>query len=160
MAEMNYIGVALLMGIFLIVIATSLSRLRGRHRYNRLVGNVSEYTNTGTEYDDPIQRVVHRIGGVSRSPRVWLLTFTLLVVAMIGAVLLFVGDFGLPEGTATAVGGVLGGLLAVMVVAYLTAGVYLTARRRGHPFAHSVGESLMALGFIFVLVVVARLLVF
>lgn len=97
-----------------------------------------------------------RIGGprpsglsqLTSSVNAWVVGFILLVVLTAGAVL------------AAVQGGSVALLLAVfglLVVGFLTIGVYAIGRSRGHPHAYAVGEAVVSLGFVVLLAIGGQL---
>lgn len=97
---------------------------------------------------------------VRASPMAWIAGFLLLVLAVGGTTLLFVGGL-LPDpsaGTTQLAGLVLAGLLALALLVYLVWGAYSTARARGYPRSGAAAVGVWMFGLLFVAVITAQLL--
>lgn len=87
---------------------------------------------------------------LANSVRVWIVGFVVLVVAVMGAVFLAIESGSLVGIYA---------LFGLIVVGFLTFGVYATGRSLGHPHAHAVGEAILALATVLLLAITGNLLI-
>jgi hypothetical protein len=90
-------------------------------------------------------------------PRVWMLAFLTLVLVFGGGTVVFVGGFELPASAVAVAGAALvGGTLAVFV-GYVFYGTYLAARARGRPSSMAAAQGATALGTLFLVALVVKL---
>lgn len=94
------------------------------------------------------------------SPMAWIAGFLLLVLAVGGTTLLFVGGLlpDLSAGATQLAGLALAGLLALALLVYFVWGAYSTARARGYPRSGAVAVGVWMFGLLFVAVIAAQLL--
>lgn len=132
MASYVYLASAVVMGLLGIIVFVATAR--GRNWY--------EYT---PQISPPEPGVV---GKLTHDIRAWVLGFLILVVGATAAVLAAVSSGNLAF---------IFGLLGLLVVGFLTFGVYSAGRSRGHPHAYAVGEAVIALGTIVLLGITGNL---
>ncbi|MDG5774832.1 hypothetical protein VB773_15220 [Haloarculaceae archaeon H-GB2-1] len=86
-------------------------------------------------------------------PVVWMGGFVALALLLVGGVVAFLStpSAGLSLGVTVI------GAMALLVVAYLLVGVYISATRRGHPRSLAAAETVSVGGALFLLAVVAQL---
>jgi hypothetical protein len=98
---------------------------------------------------------------VRGSTMAWIVGFLVLVVAVGGSTVLFVGGL-LPNPSAQVTqtaGLALGGLVALSLLVYFVWGGYSTARARGYPRSGAAAVGIWVFGMLFVTAIVAQLLV-
>ena len=147
MTEVGYLVSTLLMGLFLIVVANALTR-NGR-------GPIPA-SNGGSV--DREERIGTGLGRMARNPRAWTLGFVLITAGIAVGVLLYVGG-PLPDESREAAGLVVGGLLLLVISAFLFLGTYLTATSKGRPSAWGIAEGTIALGLLFIVAIVINLVI-
>lgn len=104
-----------------------------------------------------------RVGGLSDEsrppvwsrPATWILAFVGLTALAVGGVFAFVTNPDAPAGLLSAPVLGVGGLL---LVGYLTLGVYHAAKERGHPASIAAAETATVLGVLFLVAVSAQLI--
>ncbi|MFC7007612.1 DUF7546 family protein [Halalkalicoccus salilacus] len=133
MAEVSYLASTLLMGLFLIVVATVLTRNERGPVPGGADGNA-----------DREQSVGAGLGEMARNPRAWILGFVLLTAGITVGVLLYVGGGPLPDEGREIAGLAVAGLLLLVTCAFLFLGTYLTATSTGRSSAWGLpkGQSL------------------
>lgn len=97
--------------------------------------------------------IFDRIDAAVDSPIVWALIFFILIFATLASVVLFLSDIPLAIDMML----VIAGIFAVAIIGFLLLGVYLMGRSRGHSSALSIAESMVVLGFLAMLAVLAHL---
>lgn len=166
MAEINYLWIGLVMGLFLIVVVTAIGPLRGRvtsgyrSPRGRLGGDPAEVDEDYIPGITPAIGVIDDLRSIANKPVTWMVTFVGLAVMLTVVGLLFVGGFGAPEEFAATGGPIVAGILLAMVTGYILLATYISARRRGHPNAHALAESMGVLSLVLVAAVAARLVFF
>lgn len=148
MADVAHLASALLMGLFLIAVATGLGRS----------GRVPP-PNTGTGSTDRRDSVVALVERTARKPLAWTAAFVLLTAGVTGGVLLYVGAGSVPTVSRRLLVAAAAGLVVAAFVLFLFSGTYITARSKGRSTARGVAEGIMALGLLFIVAIVATLVV-
>lgn len=90
-------------------------------------------------------------------PRVWMLSFLALILVFGGGAVVFVGGFSLPSSAVTLAGAALVGGTLVVLVGYVFYGTYLAARARGRPPSMATAQGATALGTLFLVALVVKL---
>ena len=91
-------------------------------------------------------------GGFVTGGRTWIVAFGLLSIAAVGGTLTILQSGG--NGTV-----LIFGAAAALVVGFLLLGTYATARSRGHPHSHAIGETVGMAGAVVILAIVGNLLI-
>lgn len=160
MVEINYMWIALLMGLFLVVSTVAVDRVRrGRRRAGRGdAGTTAIEPHAGGELPiEGTRRAWHRVDRLARRPVVWNAVFVILALGLTGAAIVLVGGFGEETGlTGTIQLGIIG-LLAALLAGYLVLGTWFVVRRKGHPIAHAVGETMVVVGLLVIGIITAQL---
>ncbi|MFC7027360.1 hypothetical protein ACFQJ5_06755 [Halomicroarcula sp. GCM10025324] len=140
-----YLVSTALMGLLVVGVLLWLGRVRGWYQYSPAASG------EGWSPGVPPKSTVDRLTG---STSAWLVAFALLVVGFLVGVVAFIsapaGSGGL-AGPAVAVGG------GLLLVGYLLFGVYISAKRRGHPSALAAAESATVAGTLFLVAITVRL---
>jgi amino acid permease len=128
MATPLYLISTVLMGVLVVGVAVSVRRGRTWQSY-------TPQRDTADVTGDTADVTANTAGSDRSLP--FVLVFVVLIGGTLGTTLFVLG------GGTTAV---VFGSAAVLVLAFLVAGVYATARSNGHPRSHAVGEAFVALG--------------
>jgi hypothetical protein len=141
-----YLASTGVMGLLVVGVLLWLGRARGWYQYSPTVS--SGGWSPGVRRENTLARLA---GNTSA----WVVAFTLLVVGFVVGVVALIsapdGSGGL-AGTALAAGG------GVVLVGYLLFGVYISAKRRGHPSSLAAAESATVAGTLFLVAITVRLL--
>lgn len=148
MAAGSYLASTLLMGLFLIVIATALTRSERAPVPGTNGENVDREGSIGTGLER-----------LARNPRAWVLGFVLLTAGIAVGALLYVGGGPLPDESREVAGLVVAGLLLLVISGFLFLGTYLTATSKGRSSAWGVAEGTIALGLLSIVAIVVNLVV-
>lgn len=148
MAEVSYLASTLLMGLFLIVVATALTRNERSPVPGGADGNADREGSVGAG-----------LGEMARNPRAWVLGFVLLTAGITVGVLLYVGGGPLPDEGREIAGLAVAGLLLLVTCAFIFLGTYLTATSTGRSSAWGVAEGTIALGLLFIVAIVINLVI-
>lgn len=135
-----------LMGLLVAGVLLWLGRARGWYQYSPAVS--SGGWSPGVERESALGRLA---GNTS----VWVVAFTVLIVGFVVGVVATISapaDSGSLAGPAVAVGG------GLLLVGYLLYGVYISAKRRGHPSSLAVAESATVAAALFLIAVSVNLL--
>ena len=108
----------------------------------------------GDRYD----RLVEGGRRLTRNPTVWTVAFLFVTVGLGAGAVVAVGDFGLSEGAAGMVLAGVYALIGLLRAGFVFLGAYHATRTRGLGNAHGVAAGSLALGAMFLLVIVATLL--
>lgn len=108
----------------------------------------------GDRYD----RLVEGGRRLTRNPTVWTVTFVLVTVGIGAGAVVAVGDFGLSEEAAGMLLSGVYGLIGLLMAGFVFLGAYYATRTRGLGNAHGVVAGSLALGAMFLLVIVGTLL--
>lgn len=141
MVSLNPLASTLLMGVFLLVIVAGIAGLR------RWQHEEARPRTRGT-----------MLSGIARSPQTWIVVFGLVVVALVGGSLLYVGGLELPSVSQGAVWTGLVALLGLVFLVFVFLGIYDAARSRGLKASQAAGVSSMILGMLLVVAIVWSLL--
>lgn len=163
MAEINYMWIALVMGLFLIASVTIIDTVRERRRKRSDRSTDGMYELAIADQRLSIERASDSWGQVrtvANNPNVWTLTFVVLTAVLTIAGIMFVGGFGIPEEMFGMIQPIIFGFLGLLIAGYLILGTWVVARRRGHPFAHALAETLSVVGLLIILLIAARLIAF
>jgi VIT1/CCC1 family predicted Fe2+/Mn2+ transporter len=133
MATPTYLLSTALMGVFVLGVAFLVARGRAWQSYR------------------PQLAIREAIDRDSDDPFLWTLGFILLILVVIGLVLSVLGSDG-GAGLFVAAG-------TLLVVGFLVTGIYATARSKGRPQSHAVGQAMAALGAVVLVAIVGWLLV-
>jgi hypothetical protein len=135
-----------IMGLLVLAIAVGLSRAANRRTRPE-------------DAEDPDDTAAKRLSAASENPAVLGAVF-LLVALLAGLVTVAaVGGFGLPEGTAVSLFSATLAVLGLVVAAFLFLGPYVVTRQHGLGNAHGVAAGITGLGFAFLALVAAQLLI-
>lgn len=134
MASYVYLASAVVMGLVAITVFVATARGREWYDYSPQIGRPEPGF----------------LRGLTGDVRAWVLGFLVLVVAITAAVLAAVDG-----GNLLFIFGVLG----LLIVSFLTFGVYAAGRSRGHPHSHAVGEALITLGTVILIGIAINLIV-
>ena len=148
MSEVSYLASTLLMGLFLLVVATALTRSGRGPVPGDEGGNADRKGSVGTVLD-----------GLARNPRAWVLGFVLLTAGIAVGALLYVGGGPLPDESREVAGLVVAALLSLVIGAFLFLGTYLTATSKGRSSAWGIAEGTIALGLLFIVAIVINLVI-
>lgn len=155
MAEINYLFSTLLMGLSLLAIGWTLTRLRAWQRYSptpsAAAADAGGYT-FGTPDDGG--SVVTRI---ARSPVAWIVGFVLLAFAFGGGAVVFISGSTFPAGVTQGVGMALAALTLGLLALYLFVVVYRSAKGRGLPDSQAAVVGAWVFGLLLVAVVTTKL---
>lgn len=152
MPEINYLFSTLLMGLGLLAIGWTLTRMRGWQRYSPAGAAGAG----GYAFGSPPDResLVER---AMRSPVAWIVAFVLLALGFGGGTLLFVSGSTFVEGVARPAGLALGAIAVVLLGFYLLVGVYRAAMGHGMKSAQAAAVSAWLFGTLVLVVVAVRL---
>lgn len=149
MVEIANLTSALLMGLLLVAVAVAIAR-EGRRRsaLAAVEDRPAEFAGTtGT------------LTRAMRTPTAWTLAFVALVLVIGGSVVLYVGGGPVPEASRALAGVVVGGVVLLVICAFLFVGIYITARSKGRSTAWGVAEGVITLGLVFIGAIVVNLVV-
>ncbi len=134
----------------LLVVATFVAAAR--------IGTRRTHEATAVE-GDRYDQLAQRLGDLARTPAVWAFVFVVGALGFgLGAVAAF-GGFGLSEGAAATALSVVYAVIGLSIFAFVFLGAYAGARGRGLGNAQGVAVGAISSGFVFVLVIAARLVV-
>lgn len=156
MAEINYLFSTVLMGLSLLAIGWTLTRLRAWQHYSPAPGGAAapgNYTFGSTADDGSV------VVRAARNPTTWYLAFVLLAFAVGGAAMVFISGNAFPEGVARSAGLALGALTGLLLTCYLFLGVYRSAMGRGMPSSLAAAVSAMLFGSLVVVVITVKLVI-
>jgi hypothetical protein len=141
-----YLASTGVMGLLVVGVLLWLGRARGWYQYSPVVS--SEGWSPGVRRASTLDRLA---GNTSA----WVVAFTLLVVGFVVGVVALVSA---PDGSGGLAGPALAAGGGVVLVGYLLFGVYISAKRRGHPSSLAAAESATVAGTLFLVAITVRLL--
>ncbi len=97
------------------------------------------------------QGMTQGASGFLSDPRVWIIGFAVLALGAAGATIAILRSPADP--TLLILAG-----FGLVIVGFLAVGTYFTARARGHPHSHAVGEAIAVLGGVMIVALVGNLL--
>lgn len=142
MAALTTLTSTVLTGLFLVVVAVVVLRLRSWEAYRPGVG----------EHRRPSEW----LSSVAGSMRVWIATFLVAAVGTgVGAILFVSGS--IPASAQNAAGVAVASLFVLLFLFYLFYGIYQSARSRGWKSAQAAAFGSWALGLLFLLTIALQL---
>ncbi|MDZ5810955.1 hypothetical protein U4E84_06310 [Halorubrum sp. AD140] len=108
---------------------------------------------------DRYAAVVGTLGDVVRHPAVWAVTFVVVAVGIGALALLAVGDFGVSEGLAGSLLGVVYAAVGLLLTGFVFLGAYFSTRGRGLGNAQGVAVGSFAAGLVFLVLIAVQLVV-
>ncbi|MFC7019824.1 MULTISPECIES: hypothetical protein [Haloarcula] len=141
-----YLASTGVMGLLVVGVLLWLGRARGWYQYSPAVS--SHGWSPGVQRASTLDRLT---GNTSA----WVVAFTLLVV---GFVVGGVAVISAPDGSGGLAGPALAAGGGLVLVGYLLFGVYLSAKRRGHPSSLAAAESATVAGTLFLVAITVTLL--
>ncbi len=136
------------MGLLVAATFIAVARIGGRRKPPRDEEGVDGY-----------DAAVNRLSEFVRTPVVWSIAFVVVTVGIGAAVVLAVGDFGLPEGAGDLFLTLVYAAVGLLFTGFVFLGAYFGARGRGLGNAHGVAAGSLAAGLVFLLLIVAQLLI-
>lgn len=152
MAETGFLASTLLTGVLLLAILGVIGRLRDWQR------NAAASGGGGAGERAPSPTTGDRLERALRSPTGWILTFLALVLGFGGGAVLFVSDPSVPGMSQGALQLLLAGAFALVILAYVFLGVYVSARARGQKSAFAAMIGAWVLGLLFIAAISLQLL--
>ncbi len=146
MVSMGILSTAF-MGLLVIATFVAVARIGGQRTPPR-------EEESGDGYD----AAVRRLRAIVRTPAVWSVAFVVITVGVGALVVLAVGDFGLPEGTAPLLLNAVYGLVGLLITGFVFLGAYFGTRGRGLGNAHGIAAGSFAAGLVFLVLIVVTLL--
>lgn len=154
MAAINYLFSTVLMGLSLLAIGWTLTRLRTWQRYSP---SAAAAGGGGYAFGSPAA-AESLLVRTMRSPTAWIVGFVLLALGVGGGTLVFVAGSTFPAEAVSTAGLALGALAAVLLVGYLVVGIYRSAKGRGLGSSQAAVLSAWAFGLLVLAVVALKLL--
>lgn len=152
MAAINYLFSTLLMGLSLLVIGWTLTRIRPWQRYSPAGTGAPGYVFPATTGGESL------LVRTARSPTIWIVGFVLLALGFGAGTLVFIAGSTFPDGVARTAGLALGGLTALLLLFFLFLGVYRSARGRGLGSSQAAAVSAWVFGALLLAAIATKLL--
>lgn len=141
---------ALVMGLFLLLVVTAITR-NNRWRIYETSNDRAQLSRSAVLLERSTEWI--------RSPWSWTLLFVFLTAGFAISVLLYVGGGPASEASQRVAGLVIAGFFLILVSGFLFIGMYITAKSKGRSNAWGVAEGIFALGVVFIGAIVVNLLV-
>lgn len=148
MVEFNLLS-TLLMGFIVATVFVAVAK----------IGAKREPPNAQPGERNTIDTLAARTNALLRNPTAWTVGFVVVALGVSFAAIAAVGDLGLPERIVGPLLGVVGAVIGILLAGFVFIGTYSSIRARGVGNAQGIAAGSLAVGLLFLFVIVLQLIV-